>query len=73
MSASVFQLGFHRNQAGAAQIQAKRSSVARHYRKMQLARFSVLAATACAFAPAPRAPTPVRLHGAYEDAVGSSV
>jgi hypothetical protein len=39
---------------------------------MQLARFLVIGATARAFAPAPRAPTPVRLHGAYEDAVRSS-
>merc|ERR1719337_463425 len=33
---------------------------------------AVIGATARAFAPAPRAPTPVRLHGAYEDAVAEA-
>ena len=51
---------------------SKRSAVASIYGTMQLARFLVIGATARAFAPAPRAPTPVRLHGAYEDAVRSS-
>mmetsp|Transcript_27532 Transcript_27532/g.71276 ORF Transcript_27532/g.71276 Transcript_27532/m.71276 type:complete len:232 (-) Transcript_27532:60-755(-) len=55
-----------------SEILAKVASVAPHYTKMQLARFLVIGATARAFAPAPRAPTPVRLHGAYEDAVAEA-